>query len=161
MPLFYIPKPRQFHYQPRFYDPQKERWEALKQKYADEQNPKGVSEEELEYFERRVRNLENPERDKLTWKDLFRKRKVRRFEYKPRFSTNGQELMSELPDNATERVEQYKKAHTKMKRRFDFHETVKRKQRKPWVTVALVFVAAYLCYRYYGVVVQFFYDIFF
>ena len=34
--MFYTPKPRQFHYTPRFYDPEKERWEALKQKYADE-----------------------------------------------------------------------------------------------------------------------------
>ena len=36
MPMFYTPKPRQFKYRPRFYDPEKERWEALKQKYADE-----------------------------------------------------------------------------------------------------------------------------
>ena len=34
MPMFYTPKPRQFHYQPRFYDPEKEKWEALKAKYA-------------------------------------------------------------------------------------------------------------------------------
>ena len=34
MPMFYTPKPRQFRYQPRFYDPEKEKWEALKAKYA-------------------------------------------------------------------------------------------------------------------------------
>ena len=38
--MFYTPKPRQFRYKPRFYDPEKERWEALKQKYADEQAAK-------------------------------------------------------------------------------------------------------------------------
>ena len=37
MPMFYIPKPRQFKYQPRFYDPKKERWEELKRKYSETQ----------------------------------------------------------------------------------------------------------------------------
>ncbi len=162
MPLFYIPKPRQFKYQPRFYDPQKERWEALKQKYADEHGTsEGVSDEELAYFEQRVRNLEKPERSKLTWKDLFRKREIPKFEYKPRFATDEQELASETPDNPTEHLQQYKKEHTKMKRRFDFHDSFQRQQRKPWLIVALVFVAFYVCYRYYGVVVQFIYDIFY
>ena len=72
MPLFYTPKPRQFHYRPRFYDPEKERWEALKQKYADEKaaveskssdtaqchSPLGNIDDELEYFERRQQKKE-------------------------------------------------------------------------------------------------------
>ena len=32
--MFEVEKPRQFHYVPRFYDPEKEKWEALKKKYA-------------------------------------------------------------------------------------------------------------------------------
>ena len=78
MPMFYTPKPRQFHYQPRFYDPEKERWEALKQKYADERalreameqadelvgQPAGempagdAADKDLEYFQKRVRELD-------------------------------------------------------------------------------------------------------
>ena len=32
--MFEVEKPRRFHYTPRFYDPEKEKWEALKKKYA-------------------------------------------------------------------------------------------------------------------------------
>lgn len=160
--MFYIPQPRQFKYQPRFYDPQKERWEALKKKYADEHGEaQGVDDDELAYFERRVRNLENPERSKLTWKDLFRKREIRRFEYKPRFSTDAQELISETPETATERVQQYKKEHTKMKRRFDFSGRFQRKQQKVWVTVALVIAVTYTVYRYSDIILYYVYSIFF
>lgn len=160
--MFYIPQPRQFKYQPRFYDPQKERWEALKKKYADEHGEaQGVDDDELAYFERRVRNLENPERSKLTWKDLFRKREIRRFEYKPRFSTDAQELISETPETATERVQQYKKEHTKMKRRFDFPGRFQRKQQKVWVTVALVIAVTYTVYRYSDIILYYVYSIFF
>ena len=35
--MFYTPKPRQFHYRPRFYDPKKEEWELLKAKYRLEE----------------------------------------------------------------------------------------------------------------------------
>lgn len=160
--MFYIPQPRQFKYQPRFYDPQKERWEALKKKYADEHGEaQGVDDDELAYFERRVRNMENPERSKLTWKDLFRKREIRRFEYKPRFSTDAQELISETPETATERVQQYKKEHTKMKRRFDFSGRFQRKQQKVWVTVALVIAVTYTVYRYSDIILYYVYSIFF
>ena len=34
--MFEVAKPRRFHYEPRFYDPEKEKWEALKKKYAIE-----------------------------------------------------------------------------------------------------------------------------
>ena len=159
--MFYIPKPRQFKYQPRFYDPKKERWEELKRKYSETPSGDGVTEEEMAYFEQRVRNLERPERKKLTWKDMFRKREMPKFEYKPRFSTNEQELISETPDNATERVQQYKKEHTKMKRRFDFTGRFQRKQQKVWITVAVVIAVAFVIYRHYGDIVQFLYSIFF
>ncbi|MBQ9638115.1 MAG: hypothetical protein IJV22_00980 [Bacteroidales bacterium] len=34
MPMFYTPRPRGFHYTPRFYDPQKEEWENIKRKHG-------------------------------------------------------------------------------------------------------------------------------
>lgn len=69
MPMFNVQKPRQFHYQPRFYDPEKEKWENLKKRHAfqkEMQESQNVdkSEEnveqdnvdaELAYFEQRVR----------------------------------------------------------------------------------------------------------
>lgn len=107
MPMFYTPKPRQFHYTPRFYDPEKEKWEALKKKYsnlqsgADSTGNSGcqqlaVSDEttdaELAYFEQRVREIENDEkreRQKLGFNDIFRRRKMPTFNYQPRFSGSG------------------------------------------------------------------------
>lgn len=140
MPMFYIPKPRQFTYRPRFYDPEKERWEALKQKYADERaleelratpsptlpettvTAEGATDDELAYFERRVREFDREERRgsrKLTWKDLFRKREMPKFEYKPRFSSDAQEPVSARADTPNERVREFKRRTTKIKRRYD------------------------------------------
>lgn len=161
MPLFYIPKPRQFHYQPRFYDPEKERWEALKQKYADETGQKGATEADLEYFEQRVRNLEKPERSKLTWKDMFRKREMPKFEYKPRFSSDGHEPAPDVQEAPAARVQHYKDEHTKIKRRYDFSGQFERKQQSVWVKVAVAVVAVYLVYRYYGDIVAFLYNLVF
>lgn len=98
--MFEVEKPRRFHYTPRFYDPEKEKWEALKKKYADrqEQEQAQVREaeqdgegDELAYYEQRVRTLDRQKREdtsKLTWRDLFRKREMPRFNYQPRFSTS-------------------------------------------------------------------------
>lgn len=137
MPLFYTPKPRQFSYRPRFYDPEKERWEALKQKYADERTLRELqeeadniaisdstaetienSDEELQYFQNRVRELDREERKanrELTWKDLFRKREMPKFNYQPRFQTE------ENQDNqgVGEHIAEFKKRSVKIKRRFD------------------------------------------
>ena len=142
MPMFYTPKPRQFRYQPRFYDPEKEKWEALKQKYADERalresldtapasaNPAPVSsasadgnapvpsasaDEDLAYFQRRVRDLDREERKHgLTWKDAFRKREMPTFHYQPRFqSTDGDQ-------DTGEHLQSFKKRGMNIKRRFD------------------------------------------
>jgi hypothetical protein len=133
MPLFYTPKPRQFRYQPRFYDPQKEKWEALKQKYADERlrqqlldeaahadtaETVAVSEEDMAYFERRVREIDRKEsnRGKLTWKDLFRKREMPEFHYQPRFADDGTPLAAK---GTGEHIHEFKRRNVKMKRRFD------------------------------------------
>ena len=131
--MFYTPKPRQFHYTPRFYDPEKERWEALKQKYADDKaleelraeaaeaghdTPQQESDDvDLAYFQRRVRELDRKEKHKgLTWKDLFRKREMPKFNYQPRFSaaeTEGEKL------GTGEHIAEFKKRGVKIKRRFD------------------------------------------
>ena len=133
MPMFYTPKPRQFHYKPRFYDPEKERWEALKQKYADEKaleelraatvetcndTPQQDGDDvDLAYFQQRVRELDRKEKHKgLTWKDLFRKREMPKFNYQPRFSaaeTEGEKL------GTGEHIAEFKKRGVKIKRRFD------------------------------------------
>ena len=132
MPLFYTPKPRQFKYRPRFYDPEKERWEALKQKYADEKARAESAEkseysensdysdysdnDNLEYFQRRVRELDRKDRGKLTWKDAFRKREMPTFNYQPRFAQTEEE-------GTGEHLNEFKKRGTKIKRRFDVSDT--------------------------------------
>jgi hypothetical protein len=145
--MFEVDKPRRFHYEPRFYDPEKEKWEALKKKYAIEQERKeaeagntaknGVSsDEELQYFEQRVKDLEREERAKssqLTWRDLFRKREMPKFNYQPRFSA-GASMQKDDSTTATNQeqqqsadavVEKYRQPQhrIKIKRRFDISDT--------------------------------------
>ena len=114
MPMFYTPKPRQFHYRPRFYDPKKEEWEKLKEKYhLDETVPSDEtvveksadSDEELAYFQQRIRTLDREEREakqKLTLKDFFRKREKPQFHYVSRFDAEGN--LIETPSTATSEV---------------------------------------------------------
>ena len=138
MPMFYTPKPRQFHYTPRFYDPEKEKWEALKLKYNEKQATDNASEtgdEELAYFERRVSDMEEAEKrksSKLGFRDLFRKREMPRFNYQPRFSNvgSGQRTAdSEQANNANDTlIEKYsdngRRNHKiKIRRRFDMGDT--------------------------------------
>lgn len=139
MPMFYTPKPRQFHYKPRFYDPEKERWEALKQKYADERalreameqadelasQPAGempagdAADKDLEYFQKRVRELDRQEKHKgLTWKDMFRKREMPKFNYQPRFQ-NTESAAEGGGQGTGEHIAEFKKRGVKIKRRFD------------------------------------------
>ncbi len=137
MPMFYTPKPRQFRYQPRFYDPEKEKWEALKAKYAlerelaeREENPENLehseyseysensetADKELAYFQRRVREMDREEKRKgLTWKDLFRKREMPTFNYQPRFATTTESTV----EGTGEHIAAFKKRSVKIKRRFD------------------------------------------
>ena len=142
MPMFYTPKPRQFHYEPRFYDPEKEKWEALKKKYAIEQEKKeameqaadnGEEKDELAYFEKRVRDLDKEERNqsaKMTWKDLFRKREMPKFNYTPRFSgsataTASEASNAEVSSQDESLTEKYRQAkhQIKIRRRFDISDT--------------------------------------
>lgn len=109
MPMFYTPKPRQFHYKPRFYDPEREDWDLLKAKYnLDEngnpqkpvkddiantdKNQQVAEDKDLEYFQRRLREIERKEREdkqKIGLADLFRKRERPQFHYVSRFDENG------------------------------------------------------------------------
>ena len=133
MPMFYTPKPRQFHYKPRFYDPEKEKWEALKMKYALEhmdeteisetpdntETPEASDDSELAYFQQRVRELDRKEkRQGLTWKDMFRKREMPTFNYQPRFASSEGAEQSGNGSHAAE----YKRRTTKIKRRFDISD---------------------------------------
>ena len=130
MPMFYTPRPRQFHYKPRFYDPEKDRWEALKQKYADERaaeeaatNSETSTADDLAYFERRVRELdrEGKKNKGLTWKDAFRKREMPKWNYQPRFSgETTSQIDSETTNSGTgEHIAEFKKRGMRIKRRFD------------------------------------------
>ena len=107
MPMFYTPKPRQFRYVPRFYDPEKEEWEKLKTKYrienglpiddnkmreADTVDNADVDTDELEYFQKKIRDIDRKDREKkskLTLNDLFRKREKPQFHYVSRFDSEG------------------------------------------------------------------------
>lgn len=134
MPLFYTPKPRQFHYRPRFYDPEKERWEALKQKYADERMLENIRNGELpesngecgdvdlEYFQRRVRELDREKHKGLTWKDAFRKREMPKFNYQPRFQSSETGTETENKDTG-EHLAEFKKRGKNIRRRFDVSDT--------------------------------------
>ena len=134
MPMFYTPKPRQFHYSPRLYDPEKEEWEKLKAKYRlkngihlddnllnsnNESNNNAINEEsvdsELAYFQRRVKDIDRSERqrkNKLTLSDLFVKREKPEFHYVSRFDNEGN-----LVDSTTHLSE--KAVQHKISRRFD------------------------------------------
>lgn len=127
MPMFYTPKPRQFHYDPRFYDPEKEKWEALKKKYANENKAAEKQEtdsatdssaqSDLAYFQQRVRSLDREEARKnssLGWKDLFRKREMPTFNYQPRFQSDSTVDTEDLTP---------KRKPVKIKRRFDIEST--------------------------------------
>ena len=119
--MFFTPKPRQFRYRPRFYDPEREKWEALKQKYADEHaaaqevpdDVESSDNQELEYFQRRVRELDREKSNKLTWKDAFRKREMPQFNYQPRFAQTEEE------GGIGEHLNEFKKRGSKIQRRFD------------------------------------------
>lgn len=145
--MFEVEKPRQFHYTPRFYDPEKEKWEALKKKYAIEQERKEAQEKtshsesigdedaDLEYFKQRVREIDRSDRvssGKMTWRDMFRKREMPKFSYQPRF-VDGVDTKAcaedPAPDNTStqadkELTQKYvlNKHQIKIRRRFDISD---------------------------------------
>lgn len=131
--MFEVEKPRKFHYQPRFYDPEKEKWEALKQKYADEKAKRKIQNTEndeapvstdvdLDYFQQRIRQLDNNKRQEqshLGWKDLFRKREMPQFHYVSRFDENGN-----MKETSVEEPSHNHSSHPiKIRRRFDISDS--------------------------------------
>ena len=148
--MFEVAKPRRFHYEPRFYDPEKEKWEALKKKYAIEKEREEAlkeavkadsdtegGESDLAYFEQRLRSIDREKRrqsSRLTWKDLFRKREMPKFNYQPRFSGSATATPAGSSDSATDGgnlpddgtlTEKYRQPIHKIKirRRFDISDT--------------------------------------
>lgn len=148
--MFEVAKPRRFHYEPRFYDPEKEKWEALKKKYAIEKEREETlkeavkadsdtegGESDLAYFEQRLRSIDREKRrqsSRLTWKDLFRKREMPTFNYQPRFSGSATATPAGSSDSATDDgtlpddgtlTEKYRQPIHKIKirRRFDISDT--------------------------------------
>jgi len=146
--MFEVEKPRRFHYEPRFYDPEKEKWEALKKKYAIEQEKKEADakasenpdapvdgDEELRYFEQRVKDIDKEERaksSKLSWRDFFRKREMPKFNYQPRFvggvdtkaqPQDGKEELPVLDDDTLADKYRAAKHQIKIKRRFDISDS--------------------------------------
>lgn len=141
--MFEVEKPHRFHYEPRFYNPEKEKWEALKSKYADKENaqenivvetPCSDSAEkeadaDLEYFERRVRDIDREAKEKsskLSWKDLFRKREMPTFNYQSRLNLNSSEPDStNIPTVDETLADKYRqsKRQIKIRRRFDISDS--------------------------------------
>jgi hypothetical protein len=148
--MFEVEKPRRFHYEPRFYDPEKEKWEALKKKYAIEKEKEEFlkeaakadsssedGESDLAYFEQRLQSIDREKRQQsshLTWKDLFRKREMPKFNYQPRFSGSATATPAGSSDSTTDGgnvpddgtlTEKYRQPIHKIKirRRFDISDT--------------------------------------
>lgn len=141
MPLFFTPKPRQFHYDPRFYNPEKEKWEALKQKYADRKQEEAAAVEtettsepsaeaesdDLRYFEDKVRRMERDKsRQPFGLKDLFRKREMPKFNYQPRFQqgTSTADSAAEPATDAEKVASKYadRQYRIRIRRRYDIED---------------------------------------
>ena len=138
MPLFFTPKPRQFHYDPRFYDPEKEKWEALKQKYADRKQEEAAAVEtetasepsadaesdDLRYFQDKVRRMERAEKHKpLGLSDMFRKREMPKFNYQPRFQPDSPTAATPA-DDADKVASKYadRQYRIRIRRRYDIED---------------------------------------
>ena len=145
--MFEVEKPRRFHYEPRFYDPEKEKWEALKKKYAMQQESEARArqaeseevavddDDPLAYYQKRVRDINREQRAqaaKLSWRDLFRKREMPKFNYQSRFDGTAGTAMNESPTGsetseaeAQTLADKYRqsKHRIKIRRRFDISDT--------------------------------------
>ena len=102
--MFEVAKPRRFHYEPRFYDPEKEKWEALKKKYAIEKEREEAlkeavkadsdtegGESDLAYFEQRLRSID---REKHRQSSQCNRRR-----HSPRRQHSDREIQAAHPQN--------------------------------------------------------------
>lgn len=101
--FFYTPKPRQFRYSPRFYDPEREKFEELKAKYKLDHNYDDIPTEgdsELAYFQSRVRAFDRKkETEGFGIGSIFKRKKMPTFNYKPRFSQDTTENVTKPETN--------------------------------------------------------------
>ena len=101
--FFYTPKPRQFSYNPRFYDPEREKFEELKAQYKLNTNYEEIPQtgnEDLAYFQSKIKSFENKKRSTQTSiGSILKKKEMPKFNYKPRF-VNGVDTMAESSNEA-------------------------------------------------------------
>ena len=79
--FFYTPKPRQFKYSPRFYDPEQEKFEELKAKYKLNHKYDSIADEgdnsELAYFRSRVKSFDRKKNNSdFTLASIFKKKEM-------------------------------------------------------------------------------------
>ena len=104
--FFYTPKPRQFNYNPRFYDPEREKFEDLKARYKLKNNYDEIPQADngdLAYFQTKIKSFDRNKRNSnFNVGSLFKKKEMPKFNYKPRFAQD-----SETPtdDTASEKKE--------------------------------------------------------
>ena len=91
--MFYTPSPRRFTYKPRYYSEEKEELEMLRAKYANrkEGDPE-TTDEDLKYYRDLVNSFDKKE-ERPSLSGLLKRKQVRQFNYKPRFS--GAETLSD------------------------------------------------------------------
>ena len=99
--FFYTPKPRQFSYNPRFYDPEREKFEKLKAQYKLKNNYEKIPQtenEDLAYFQSKIKSFDNKQRN-TSIGNIFKKKEMPKFNYKPRF-VNGVDTMAETSNES-------------------------------------------------------------
>ncbi|MBO4741340.1 MAG: hypothetical protein J5605_06820 [Bacteroidales bacterium] len=100
MGMFYTPSPRRFNYKPRFYSEEKEELEMLEAKYAKQKNATSeTTDEDVRYYRDLVDSFDKKE-EKNSFFSFLKRKQVRQFSYKPRFSDNGEPL-AEKQDEAS------------------------------------------------------------
>ncbi len=144
MPMFYTPKPRQFHYKPRLYDPEKEEFEKLKAKYRiekglpidDDQMREAVangdakaqldtiSDETLESLSAHTHIDVDRHLKPVTFSDLFHKHEKPEFHYVSRFDENGNLRPDIDPAKKGEPVEPHIKRKFEREDRVQFPTTL-------------------------------------
>ena len=114
MGMFYTPSPRRFTYKPRYYSEEKEELEMLRAKYANRKEGEAeTTDEDLKYYHDLVASFDKKE-EKPSLSGLLKRRQVRQFSYKPRFSSNGEpiaEQQSETPKGYGRKIELKKAMH--------------------------------------------------
>lgn len=92
MGMFHTPSPRRFTYKPRYYSEEKEELEMLRAKYANrKEGDAETTDEDLRYYRDLVDSFDKEE-EKPSFSGLLKRKQVRQFSYKPRFTDNGEPI---------------------------------------------------------------------